>query len=316
MSNHCDVDYKPPAYTIDTFPDRIPSGSRDPTYPRSNSIVFCEKFFKQRYVNDITATPGRQLLDIDTLVSYEHMIIHEWFHNRDTDVASLHIEDIKGDYGDGERTIYGSYATQHYAWRHVLKGGGIGDLEYKSMMNADSYAWMITYNWYKSIYNWNDDGSMQPLKKRDEDPEETTNPYEDMPTTDFVDGDSLPEIENISMPELSTYNPPDCPNCLVTDGGCIANVECRYANDTGVVDDVCTHCTCDVSKTDNSNSTEDLSLTDPKCFGYTGTLPVGYHWSATTAGVPGPTATGGAKFLMPRAEVMDEIWADTQALYD
>lgn len=91
-------------------------------------------------------------------------------------------------------------------------------------MNADSFAWMISYNWFKSIYNWNDDGSMKPLKKRqDEDPEEESDPYKDLPLDeDAVDDDMLTDPEDSSMPEATTYNRNDCPNCLITDGGCVA----------------------------------------------------------------------------------------------
>ncbi|KAF2123071.1 hypothetical protein BDV96DRAFT_639619 [Lophiotrema nucula] len=297
-SSGCEKANRPPAYT----PDTKPNGSRDPTYPYSNSVVFCPRFWTSefRYVNDITRVPGRALANIDDLHSYEHVLIHEWFHNRDTDVGEYHVLDLKADYGDGQRNIYGSYACQHFAWVHVIRNG-INEIAFQTMENADSFAWMISYNWYKGLYGWRDDGSLPPnsqnknRKRQDEDPEETSDPNADLPIDpDAVQDDTLSDTGSPDgLPESTTYNRDDCPNCLVTQGGCIAVPECRYPQDDGTVDPACTHCTCDVSKTDNDPSTTDLSLSDDKCAGWAGKLPDGYVWpiSTPTPTVAPPTPT-------------------------
>jgi len=194
----------------------------------SNSIIFCPKFWDTKtytYVNERTKN-FRPLSAIDDLRSYEHVLIHEWFHNRDTDVGLYHITDVKGDYGDGPRSIYGSYATQHYAWKHVLKGGKPGDFEFQTIYNADSFAWMVSFNWYRSMFGWADDGALKPsiqFLKRDDN--EQVDPYKDLPLDpDAVDESKISDQAGSpdGLPEATTYNRNDCPNCLVTEGGCIA----------------------------------------------------------------------------------------------
>lgn len=178
-----------------------------------------------RYVNDITVQK-RPLSAIDDLHSYEHVMIHEWLHNRKTDVGSLQVTDLKGDYGDGPRNIYGSYACHHYAWRNVLKGGGVGDISSEAMKNADSFAWMISYKWYEDLMGWQDDGSLKPviqLKKRDDDPKASDGPYSALPLDpDAVEDTTVAEDEGSSMPETTTYYRNDCPSCLIIEGGCNA----------------------------------------------------------------------------------------------
>ena len=50
-------------------------------------IIFCPRFFMDdkpntgpRYINRITSGPKKQPQDLGTLISYEYIIIHEWFH--------------------------------------------------------------------------------------------------------------------------------------------------------------------------------------------------------------------------------------------
>ncbi|KAH7397125.1 hypothetical protein BKA66DRAFT_437708 [Pyrenochaeta sp. MPI-SDFR-AT-0127] len=271
-----------PAYTPRVNPST--GGSPDPSHPYANSVIFCPRFWTSefQYVNSITEKTGRTLKNIDDLHSYEHVLIHEWFHNSKNDVGKWHVTDLKGDYGDGTRNIYGSYACQHYAWRQVLKGGGVGDIELETMSNADSWAWMISYNWFKKIYKWNDDGSMKPkiqLRAGEEDPEAETDPYKDLPLDKYaVEKSNISEQEGYTSPEATTRNRDKCPNCLVTSGGCVAVPECRYPKPDGTVDPACTHCTCDISTTDKSTSTEDLSLSNKRCAGWIGKLPKGYVW--------------------------------------
>jgi hypothetical protein len=194
--------------------------------------MFCPKFWggQFRYVNEITEKANRTLANIDDYNSYEHVLIHEWFHNSKTDQPGWHITDIVGDYITGFGSIYRSFACQHFAWRHVLKGGGVGDIEKETMLNADNWAWMFSYNWYKSIYNWKDNGSMKmgdfKLKGRDdeeEDPEAEEDPNKGAPIDPDGEDESTITIPGEYLtPEATTFDPEICIGCIVTTGGCFA----------------------------------------------------------------------------------------------
>ena len=43
-------------------------------------IHFCNDFFRQKYLNDITNGEKRSAKSLPDLVSYEHTLAHEWTH--------------------------------------------------------------------------------------------------------------------------------------------------------------------------------------------------------------------------------------------
>jgi hypothetical protein len=92
---------------------------------------------------------------------------------------------------------------------------------------------MFSYNWFKSIYSWKDDGSMKPadqqedqpgdqqqdqLKARDdEDPEAVEDPYKDVPIDPDTEDESTMTTE---FPWPKAYNMENHPRSLITAGGC------------------------------------------------------------------------------------------------
>jgi hypothetical protein len=89
-------------------------------------------------------------------------MIHEWFHNSRTDskpTTIYHIIDVTDTVLGVERVIYGAGVASAYAWEGIGTGSVLdGRIQEKTMYNADSFAWMVSYNWYEKVYGWVDDG--------------------------------------------------------------------------------------------------------------------------------------------------------------
>lgn len=55
--------------------------------------------------------------------------------------------------------MYGAGITSQWAWQGFGSGPIIsGSIDTSTMNNADSFAWMISYNWYEKAWGWTDDG--------------------------------------------------------------------------------------------------------------------------------------------------------------
>ncbi|KAL1612344.1 hypothetical protein SLS60_000570 [Paraconiothyrium brasiliense] len=136
----------------------------NPDCKNCNQIALCPKYFDTKRVDEITATKQRveNLPYGQQWASREHLLIHEWFHNYMNDAvpsARWHIKDVQ-DTIDGQKLpIYGAGRAAHYAWQGVGSGSVLdGTIMEKTMENADSFAWMISYNWYDDVWVWADDG--------------------------------------------------------------------------------------------------------------------------------------------------------------
>lgn len=43
-------------------------------------MFFCDGFFRHKYLNDITNGEKKRVESLPDLVSYEHLLAHEWTH--------------------------------------------------------------------------------------------------------------------------------------------------------------------------------------------------------------------------------------------
>jgi hypothetical protein len=75
-------------------------------------------------------------------------------HNLITDVnpsAVYHMIDITDYVGGEEKNIYGARIASRYAWEGF--GSGLdGVVHERTIINADSFAWMVSYNWYEKAF--------------------------------------------------------------------------------------------------------------------------------------------------------------------
>ncbi|QMW28957.1 hypothetical protein G4B84_004292 [Aspergillus flavus NRRL3357] len=226
-------------------------------------MFFCDGFFRHKYLNDITNGEKKRVESLPDLVSYEHLLAHEWTH---VDLLGSSIQ-----FMDLER----AFGAQ---WASVLAWYGPSLPRINVKYNADNYAWFWTNNWFNEKWDWKDNG-FDPKYA----PENTTN--------------ALGGPENISGPGLGIMNPEknqttEQKNChaaandprevfcdylgepysdwlkdrekpFTSEGGCELTKQCwssfgDYAIDPGCV------CKCDGEKT---------PLSDPKCAGFRGGPP-------------------------------------------
>ncbi|KAB8259540.1 hypothetical protein BDV32DRAFT_150422 [Aspergillus pseudonomiae] len=117
-------------------------------------IHFCNDFFRQKYLNDITNGEKRSAKSLPDLVSYEHTLAHEWTHI-DLLGSSFHVMDIRATNPNNkikERNVYGAEWSTVLAWyRGSLPSVGV-------KYNADNYAWFWTNNWFNEKWDWKDNG--------------------------------------------------------------------------------------------------------------------------------------------------------------
>jgi hypothetical protein len=153
LSSRCtaapDEDGKWHGPTAETYNPRLTSNT-------GWAIEFCPRFFKSgelRYLNDITMS-FKSESSLPILRSYEWAISHEWMHCRlfgyRNDIADLIGYDHK-------TVIYGDEACHGFAWFSMNKGKGDGRHNFvnsDTFSNADSYAWMYQYHWFRHIFGW------------------------------------------------------------------------------------------------------------------------------------------------------------------
>ncbi|KAH7402481.1 hypothetical protein BKA66DRAFT_577711 [Pyrenochaeta sp. MPI-SDFR-AT-0127] len=112
----------------------------------------------KRRVEELPYSKGLETVKI---TSREHVLIHEWFHNKLNDAqpsTRWSVGDPKEFLIDqGYQLMYGPGITSQWAWQG-MKQGVDGNIDPKTMGNADSWAWMVSYNWYENAWNWDDDG--------------------------------------------------------------------------------------------------------------------------------------------------------------
>ncbi|KOC08138.1 hypothetical protein AFLA70_348g001291 [Aspergillus flavus AF70] len=237
-------------------------------------MFFCDGFFRHKYLNDITNGEKKRVQSLPDLVSYEHLLAHEWTHvdllGSSIQVMDLEVRNL--DLGVQSRRVFGAQ------WASVLAWYGPSLPRINVKYNADNYAWFWTNNWFNEKWDWKDNG-FDPKYA----PENTTN--------------ALGGPENISGPGLGIMNPEknqttEQKNChaaandprevlcdylgepysdwlkdrekpFTSEGGCELTKQCwssfgDYAIDPGCV------CKCDGEKT---------PLSDPKCAGFRGGPP-------------------------------------------
>ncbi|RMZ39259.1 hypothetical protein CA14_003228 [Aspergillus flavus] len=136
------------------------------------------------YLNDITNGEKKRVESLPDLVSYEHLLAHEWTHvdllGSSVQVMDLEVRNL--DLGVQSRRAFGAQ------WASVLAWYGPSLPRINVKYNADNYAWFWTNNWFNEKWDWKDNG-FDPKYA----PENTTN--------------ALGGPENISGPGLGIMNP-------------------------------------------------------------------------------------------------------------
>jgi hypothetical protein len=153
---------------------------------------------------------------LEGLKTFEHVIVHKWFHTDIVGIVGEHITDCEHDFGGGVLPLYGARCCYLYAWTNVstLALPGVNS---RTVANADSYAWFLTNSWFAERWSWNACDDCHGLDNAnvastDDPPLLLEDPNGGQFTTD-------------SSPEASSSFPP---NCQAVGGGRSKGVHCAY----------------------------------------------------------------------------------------
>ncbi|KAF2674749.1 hypothetical protein BT63DRAFT_408906 [Microthyrium microscopicum] len=261
------------------------------------AIEFCPRFFQAegelRYINDITSNPKSEK-SLPGMRSYEYAIAHEWMH---TGIFGfrLAIKDLKEPENDND--VYGDQACHDFAWLNMDDPHTPGINEYTAY-NADNYAWMFQYAWFRNALGWTSDGTMISKDVVSSDPVDIGDPIDDpadgvkMSDIDLSQSTGIPincqpgpGNANDGNPETNTWTTQltcayvgedysdflnDVKAEFTSDGGCTLSAQCNLPfGDGNAVDPNCV-CYCDK---DISGEREITPLRDPRCAGFAGSLP-------------------------------------------
>lgn len=104
------------------------------------AIVFCPLFFAQKYLNRLTEGGPKQLEDLYSLISFEHILAHEMLHCNIIGTKKP-IVDLKGNIPGqkDQQDIYGPTLCHEWAWAYD-RGPVPGGVNIKTALNADNYA--------------------------------------------------------------------------------------------------------------------------------------------------------------------------------
>lgn len=119
--------------------------------------------------------------------------------------------------GKSDTPIYGDPKCTEWAWSNY---GGIGaNIRWQTIRNADSYAWMVSYNYFAYLWSWTDSGKPTKRelsdgvdKRQDEGGDGT--PVETEPS----DQDEI-NLESLGEVPLAMPTPPDG-WCVEGEDGC------------------------------------------------------------------------------------------------
>ncbi|KAE8381143.1 hypothetical protein BDV26DRAFT_289641 [Aspergillus bertholletiae] len=114
---------------------------------------FCEAFFSHKYLNDITNGEKMTAHKLGSLVSYEHLLAHDWTFV-DLLGSSFHVKDLeaKNDNRHIKSKISGVEWANFFAWYW----NAIPNFVVK--YSAENYAWFWTNNWFNEKWDWKDNG--------------------------------------------------------------------------------------------------------------------------------------------------------------
>ncbi|KAE8165494.1 hypothetical protein BDV40DRAFT_297522 [Aspergillus tamarii] len=121
---------------------------------RGLDMFFCDGFFRHKYLNDITNDRKMPVKSLPGLVSYEHLLAHEWTHV-DLLGSSFHVMDLEAqnpNLGIKSRKVEGA------GWSNILAWYGQSLPNVGVKYNADNYAWFWTNNWFNEKWEWKDNG--------------------------------------------------------------------------------------------------------------------------------------------------------------
>lgn len=207
------------------------------------AIMFCPLFFRKTYLNRLTDQKARPVEELQSLVTYEHILAHEILHCDIIGVKSP-IVDMNGNI-PGQRDnqpIYGASRCHEWAWAY--NRGPLGPVNIQTALNADNYVWFLTNRWFDKHWKWNEyvggnlygdsrDGSWIHTRQihgrqDEEDQDDGTNP---------IDKDDLSEypeeaiVENTEYPGAGTVDVGAVPNCRTEGDDKENDVYCDYVGE-------------------------------------------------------------------------------------
>ena len=120
------------------------------------AIVFCDLFFQQRSLNNLTDSTPTSVDHLESLKSHESLLAHEILHC-DIIGTKRSIEDKNGIVSgqSGRPRIYGAKLCHEWAWAYN-KSPKRGPINVETALNADNYAWFLTHRWFYKHWKWND----------------------------------------------------------------------------------------------------------------------------------------------------------------
>ncbi|PYI32566.1 hypothetical protein BP00DRAFT_456122 [Aspergillus indologenus CBS 114.80] len=117
-------------------------------------VYLCDRFWGTGHLKDKRHKNSPQ--DLETLRSFEHVIVHELLHCDVVTGSNPKIIDKKAVLPSWptEVDVYGASRCSEYAWLYADKQKA----NFMVKENADNYAWFYTNNWFNDEWKWHDDG--------------------------------------------------------------------------------------------------------------------------------------------------------------
>ncbi|PYH83084.1 hypothetical protein BO82DRAFT_400817 [Aspergillus uvarum CBS 121591] len=139
-------------------------------------VYLCDRFWGTGHLKD--KRPKNSPQDLETLRSFEHIIVHELLHCDVVTGSNPRIIDEKAVLAswptkvvrilpvviamlfillekatDSEQDVYGASRGSEYAWLYAAKKKANSVVK----ENANDYAWFYTNNWVNDEWKWHDD---------------------------------------------------------------------------------------------------------------------------------------------------------------
>ncbi|KAF2020100.1 hypothetical protein BU24DRAFT_406692 [Aaosphaeria arxii CBS 175.79] len=262
---------------------RLNLGRASSNIDHKYTIIFCPYFFDGplRYLEDRSQKqkPSSEIAFLDT---YERAVAHELMHVDDFGYEEHIGDQVETFNGDGQwRHIYGESNCREYAHMKSPKAN-LGVV--LNACEADNYSWFFLYYYYEILWHWrslSQSNMLEPgilnrtgdnekenlaatnLPKNAGHNEELSEKCHRMDKEDEF-GNSTFACEYTSLNFTERVFTADTP--LLSEGGCDLSHECHTSLDQLVHP----NCTC------KCNRGRPTSLSDERCKGYAGDLPV---WS-------------------------------------
>lgn len=206
--------------------------------------MFCPLFFTYRYLARLTARKARPIDELQSLVTYEHLLAHEILHCDIIGTKSPIVDMIGNIPGQpDQQQIYGASRCHEWAWAYN-RGGSLGPVNIQTALNADNYAWFLTNRWFDKHWKWNEyvggnlygdprDGEwihnrQVSSQQGKEDQDDGTNPID---TDDLSEYPKEAVVKNTEYSATGTVDVGPVPNCHSTGDDPDNDVYCDYVGE-------------------------------------------------------------------------------------